>query len=229
MTTMNGGVPGADLYVETANDRFKRGFSNWFWGSLIAATAIHFGVFAFFPDLKAADMGVVTKETEAINLPPEIEIPPPPERIARPATPVVSAAAIDDDITIASTTFEDNPVEMLPPPPSTTAGDDLSTFRAFTPDMVQPSLRNTAEVEQALKRYYPPLLRDAGIGGTVMVLFWIDESGRVVKYQVGKSSGYPNLDEAATKVADIMRFSPARNRDQPVRVVVQIPITFRVQ
>jgi len=81
MTTMNGGVPGADLYVETANDRFKRGFSNWFWGSLIAATAIHFGVFAFFPDLKAADMGVVTKETEAINLPPEIEIPPPPERI----------------------------------------------------------------------------------------------------------------------------------------------------
>jgi len=62
-----------------------------------------------------------------------------------------------------------------------------------------------------------------------MVLFWIDENGRVVKHQVGKSSGYPNLDEAATKVADIMRFNPARNRDQPVRVVVQIPITFRVQ
>ncbi|HEY8483002.1 MAG TPA: energy transducer TonB [Longimicrobiales bacterium] len=228
-TTMNGGVPDADLYVETANDRFKRSFSDWFWGSLIAATLIHFGVFALFPDLKAADMGIKTEVTEAINLPPEIEIPPPPQRIARPATPVVSAAAIDEDITIASTTFEDNPVEMLPPPPSATSSDDLSTFRAFTPDMVFPSLRNTSEVEQALKRYYPPLLRDAGIGGTVMVLFWIDENGRVVKHQVGKSSGYPNLDEAATKVADIMRFNPARNRDQPVRVVVQIPITFRVQ
>ena len=87
-TTMNGGVPDADLYVETANDRFKRSFSDWFWGSLIAATLIHFGVFALFPDLKAADMGIKTEVTEAINLPPEIEIPPPPQRIARPATPV---------------------------------------------------------------------------------------------------------------------------------------------
>lgn len=230
MTTMTKGLPDADLYVETANDRFKRGFENWFWGSLIAATFIHFGVFAFFPDLKASDIGIRTDETVAINLPPEIEIPPPPERIARPATPVVSAAAIDDDITIASTTFEDNPIESLPPPPTpTSSSEDLSTYRAFTPDMVFPSLRNEAEVQQALKRHYPALLRDAGIGGTVMVLFWIDENGRVVKYQVAQSSGYPSLDEAATKVADIMRFNPARNRDQPVRVVVQMPITFRLQ
>lgn len=229
MTTMTERLPAADLYLETANDRFKRGFSNWFWGSLIAATLIHFGVFAFFPDLKAEDMSINVVETEAINIPPEIEIPPPPQAIARPATPVVSAAAIDQDITIAPTTFEDNPVETLPPPPTPTTSEDLSSFRAFTPDMVRPSLRNQGEVEQALKRYYPPLLRDAGIGGVVNVLFWIDETGRVVKYQVAQSSGYPALDEAATQVADVMRFSPALNRDQPVRVVVQIPIRFQVQ
>ena len=214
---------------ETANDRFKRSFGSWFWGSMIAATAIHFAVFAFFPDIEAEDMSFTAVELEAIELPPEIEIPPPPEAIARPATPVVSAAAIDEDITIAPTTFEENPIESLPPPPTPTSGDDLSSFRAFTPDMVQPSLRNAGDVARALERHYPPLLRDARIGGTVMVLFWIDEEGKVVQHQVGQTSGYPAMDEAATKVADIMQFSPALNRDKPVRVVVQIPVTFRVQ
>ena len=33
---------------------------------------------------------------------------------------------------------------------------------------------------------------------------------------------------SAVKVADLMRFSPAMNRDQPIRVVVAMPITFRV-
>lgn len=227
-STMKSG--GADLVFETANDRFKRSFSAWFWGSLTAATILHFGVFAFFPDLEAEDMSWEVVELEAVDLPPEIEIPPPPQQIARPATPVVSAAAIDEDITIAPTTFEDNPVEMLPPPPTPTSGDDdLSSFRAFTPDMVQPSLRNRGEVERALQRHYPPLLRDAGIGATVNVTFWIDETGKVVRYQVAQSSGYEAFDEAAVKVADIMQFSPALNRNQPVRVMVAIPIRFQVQ
>ncbi|HEX7120139.1 MAG TPA: energy transducer TonB [Longimicrobiales bacterium] len=229
MTTMTETRPRTELVLETANDRFKRQFNSWFWGSVIAATVIHFGVFAFFPSFEAEDVSFSAEEIETIDLPPEIEIPPPPEAIARPATPVVSAAPIDDDITIAPTTFEDNPIENLPPPPTPTSGDDLSSFKAFTPDMVRPSLKNDAEVARALERHYPPLLRDAGIGGTVLVMFWIDEEGKVVKHQIGKSSGYPNMDEAATQVADIMQFSPALNRDKPVRVVVQIPITFRVQ
>lgn len=226
-STMKSG--GADLVFETANDRFKRSFSAWFWGSLTAATILHFGVFAFFPDLEAEDMSWEVVELEGIDLPPEIEIPPPPQQIARPATPVVSAAAIDEDITIAPTTFEENPIDNLPPPPTPTSGDELASFQAFTPNMVRPELRNSSEVARALERYYPALLRDAGIGGTVMVLFWIDESGKVVQHKIGQSSGYPAMDEAATKVADIMQFSPALNRDKPVRVVVQIPITFRVQ
>ena len=101
---------------ETANDRLKRSFSSWFWGSMIAATVVHFSAFAFWPELTAADFSFESDELEAIELPPEIEIPPPPQQIARPATPVMASADIDEDITIAPTTFEDNPVEELPPP-----------------------------------------------------------------------------------------------------------------
>jgi outer membrane biosynthesis protein TonB len=36
-------------------------------------------------------------------------------------------------------------------------------------------------VQRALERNYPPLLRDAGIGGTPVVWFFIDENGRVLK------------------------------------------------
>ena len=231
MSTLTQNLPRLDIGLETANDRFKRGFNSWFWGSLFVATVAHFLIFAYWPSIKTEDISFTTEELAAVELPPEVEIPPPPQQIARPATPVVSTANIEEDITIAPTTFEDNPVESLPPPPSVSsaANDELSSFKAFTPDMVRPELKNRAEIARALERFYPPLLRDAGIGATVAVNFWIDETGKVFKHEVAQSSGYPAFDEAAGKVADLMQFSPAMNRDKPVRVVVAIPITFRVQ
>lgn len=209
----------------TANEKFKRSFGNWFWGSMIAATLLHFAFFQFFPDLTAEDVSFTADELEAIELPPEIEIPPPPEQIARPATPVVAEANIDEDITIAPTTFEDNPVENLPPPPED-SGSDISAAPTFTPFTVAPDIRNRSEVQRALQREYPPLLRDAGIGGTVQVWFFIDEDGRVQDTRVNQSSGHTALDEAAIKVANVFQFSPALNRDKKVPVWVSLPITF---
>jgi protein TonB len=215
---------------ETANDRFKRSFGNWFWGSMIAATFVHFLVFQLWPEMVAADVSYEAEELTAIELPPEVEIPPPPERIARPATPVISDVQIDEDITIAPTTFEENPVEDLPPPPTTTAAEtDIAAAPTFTPFTVRPELTNTSEVQRALEREYPPLLRDAGIGGSPVVWFFIDESGNVQDTRLNKSSGHQQLDDAALKVADLMRFTPALNRDKKVPVWVSLPITFQVR
>jgi periplasmic protein TonB len=212
---------------ETANDRFKRGFGDWFWYSVAGAAMLHLVLFAFFPNLTAADYTGRTDELIAIDIPDQIEIPPPPEQIARPATPVVSDMVIDDDITIAPTTFDANPIDNLPPPPTSSGGDqDISRAPTFTPMTVRPELRNQAEVQRALVRNYPPLLRDAGIGGTPVVWFFIDENGRVLRTQLSKPSGYPALDEAAINVAQVMQFSPALNRDRRVQVWVEIPIVF---
>jgi protein TonB len=184
-------------------------------------------LFAFFPDLSAADVSRSVDSMEAIDIPDDIKIPPPPEQIARPATPVVSAADISEDITIAPTTFDANPIENLPPPPSASAGDaDLSAAPVFTPMTVRPELLNRPEVQRALVRNYPPLLRDAGIGGSPTVHFFIDENGRVLRRLLSQESGYPALDEAAMAVAEVMRFSPALNRDKKVQVWVEIPIIF---
>ncbi len=214
---------------ETANERFKRGFNSWFWGSLTVATLFHFVVFAFMPKFSAADMSTgPATELETVELPPEIKIPPPPKAIARPAVPVVATASVKEDVTIAPTTFESNPVENLPPPPSATS-EDISAAPTFTPFTVRPELKNKAEVAKALERFYPPLLRDAGISGTVQMWFFINESGKVVKTTVNQSSGYEAFDEAAQKVAQLMQFSPALNRDKKVPVWVSIPIVFQTQ
>jgi TonB family protein len=96
----------------------------------------------------------------------------------------------------------------------------------FTPMTVRPELRNVAEVRRALGEAYPPLLRDAGVGGTAFLWFFIGEDGAVRRAEVSRTSGYPALDEAALAVAAVMQFTPARNREEPVPVWVEIPVAF---
>jgi len=164
-----------------------------------------------------------------VDLPPEVDIPPPPQTIARPAAPVISTSAdVSEDVTIAPTTFEAQASTALPAPPAARAADaeDLARAPVFTPYTVSPELRNRADVAAELARAYPPILRDAGIGGEAVLWFFIDETGSVVKTQVFRSSGYEKLDLAAVQVAGFMRFSPAMNRDRTVPVWVQLPISF---
>ena len=176
---------------------------------MIAATVVHFMMFQFWPTQTAADVSFTAEELEMIELPPEIEIPPPPEAISRPATPVMATADIDDDITIAPTTFADNPIEDLPPPPTNNTAEDISAAPVFTPMTVRPGIRNRNEIQQVLMREYPPILRDAGIGGRVIVWFFISEEGRVLDRRVSETSGQVQLDQAALAVADVFRFTPA--------------------
>lgn len=96
----------------------------------------------------------------------------------------------------------------------------------FTPFTLQPKLINVAEVERLLQQFYPPLLRDAGIGGRAILWFYIDETGRVLETKVHESSGYEALDAAAVRVAERLRFTPGKNRDKAVPVWVQLPIAF---
>lgn len=221
-------MPSLGAEHETENDRFKRSFGSWFWTSMIAATVMHFTIFQFWPTLTAEDVSFSTEDLETIDIPDNIEIPPPPQRIARPAVPVMATADIEEDITIAPTTFAENPVEDLPPPP-TEREYDISSAPVFTPMTVRPEIKNEAEVIRAMEREYPAILRDAGIGGRVLVWFFIDEEGTVRNKRVAETSGHSGLDEAALKVADIYRFTPALNRDKKVQVWVQFTITFQVR
>lgn len=210
----------------TANDRFKQSFSAWFWGSMILATLAHFAVVSLWPELTAQDLSSQSTEIFVVELPPDVVLPPEPEAIARPAAPIESTVRIDESITIPLTTFEDNPPERLPPPPDSILSQGVPDHPTFTPFTVRPGIKNRGEVENALAREYPSLLRDAGIGGTVEVWFQIDEEGSVQQTLVKASSGHAALDRAALNVADVVEFTPALNRNKRVPVWISLPITF---
>ena len=99
--------------------------------------------------------------------------------------------------------------------------------RPFT---IPPTLANRDEVVQALMREYPPALRDARVGGVVLVWFYISDVGRVLHSEVDRSSGQEDLDQAALKVADVFQFTSAIDPEgeRPIAAWVRLPITFSI-
>lgn len=114
-------------------------------------------------------------------------------------------------------------VNILPMP---MLEEDPSAAPVWMKVDVYPVLRNRDEMARLLESEYPPLLRDAGIGGTVKVWFYIDEAGEVVKTQVHTSSGHAALDDAAMRIAQKYDFSPATNKDGAVPVWISLDIMF---
>jgi protein TonB len=107
--------------------------------------------------------------------------------------------------------------------------NDLAAAPFVVPMDVAPKLLNREAVGQAIQRNYPPMLRDASIGGTTTLWFFIDETGKVVKTVIKKPSGYDLLDNAAKKVADIMKFTPALSQDKKIPVWVALDVVFQVK
>ena len=215
-----------------ANDRLKVRWGYWLWGGIGSAAVLHFALLAYFPEMNPADVSIRSEVMDQVNVTTQkdFEVPPPPQEIARPAIPVLSTSAkISDDVTIGEVVFKANPVATLPPPPTDVGTTSLEEAPVFTPYEVKPELRNRDEYARALQQRYPPMLKDAGIGGTVMLWVFIDESGTVKNTKVVESSGYAQLDEVAQQVLrETASFSPAQNRDQRVPVWVKIPVTFQM-
>ena len=99
----------------------------------------------------------------------------------------------------------------------------------FTPMTVRPEIQNRDEVIATMLQHYPPALRDLGIGGRVVVWFYLGDTGNVLHTQISKSSGHDGLDAAAVQVANSYEFTAALNGEQPVPAWIQIPITFQVK
>lgn len=138
----------------------------------------------------------------------------PPETLAAPpATPEAPPAP---------------PAAPAPPPPAPSAETDISAKPTFTPYTTPPRFLDPAEARRRVQREFPPLLRDAGVGGTARVLIFVDAQGGVVKVELDKGSGHAALDAAAVRAAGSFAFSPAEHRGEAVPAWIALPITFAV-
>jgi protein TonB len=94
----------------------------------------------------------------------------------------------------------------------------------------QPELSNRSEVARQLSRNYPPLLRDAGVVGTVTVRMRVMENGSVDPSSVSiENSTHEAFGDAARRVVERMRFRPAKVGGKAVKVWVTLPVTFQLQ
>ena len=97
-----------------------------------------------------------------------------------------------------------------------------------TPLLAFPRLLNRDEVLANLRKFYPEAEREAGREADVSVAVHIGADGNVGAVDVRVSAG-ASFDEAARKVAKLMRFSPAIGLNgRPVPVRLPQPISFRL-
>ena len=108
---------------------------------------------------------------------------------------------------------------------ATVPADTTQASRIVGPT-VRPRLLNPEDVNRAIAREYPRVLKEAGTGGTTVFHLFIDEEGCVADRIVKESSGNEGLDRAALRVLSVVRFVPAMNRDGKVGVWIELPITY---
>lgn len=94
----------------------------------------------------------------------------------------------------------------------------------------KPKLQNASEVQRQLQRLYPPLLRDAGIRGNVVLKFVIGADGRVEPGSVDVvNATHDAFGDASIKVTEKMKWKPAKVGGRAVRVTVTMPIQWTLE
>lgn len=76
---------------------------------------------------------------------------------------------------------------------------------------------------------YPDVARMARREGLAIVKVYLDEAGNVLDAEIVQETGNVGFGQAALDVLRKCRFTPALQRDRPVRVAVNIPIRFRLK
>jgi periplasmic protein TonB len=156
-----------------------------------------------------------------------VEEPPPPPR---PPVPIeVPDADVPDDVhlDLGSSLDIDQPLWTAPPsppPPPAPAREPEPDVFVIVEEM--PELIGGIEGLYRQLRY-PETARRAGLEGRVVLEFIVDEEGRVTFAEIVQDPG-AGLGEEALRVIQMARFTPGRQRNQPVRVRVRIGIFFRL-
>jgi len=75
---------------------------------------------------------------------------------------------------------------------------------------------------------YPSPAIQNGWEGTVLLRVWIDETGRVTKVEVARTSGYRILDGAAATAVRQWIAIPANRGAKPVATVELLPVQFQL-
>lgn len=181
----------------------------------VAALVVCLGAFLFLPREFVVKPYQLRRSIEMVMeaLPPQLEKMAEEPKVERPQS-VPVAAESDAEVeaqTIETTTF----TEVI----KRTTDTDIPIV-PFWKVEVKPKPVNIPVPN------YPEMARTAGIEGQAVVEALVDVDGKVADARILKSAGNTALDQAAVEAAMRSTFTPAKQRDQAVRVWVSIPFRF---
>ncbi len=205
--------------VITVQQMVKRGYSKILRYALAGSLVIVGLVSVFSPQYNPSAYKLEEEVFEVVEIPDDIEIPPPPQEVEMPKVPVqieISDEASEDD-TIEDTSFDFT--DDIPMPTSD-MGSGPKVFYAFD-EAPTPIYMATPK--------YPEMAREAEMEGVVLVLIFVDERGNVFNVQVLRSTVPQILVDEALKAARKCRFKPGKQRQMPVKTTISVPFQFQVR
>ncbi|MEM1127921.1 MAG: energy transducer TonB [Bacteroidota bacterium] len=174
----------------------------------------------------------VVQMEEIVNTKQEVKPPPPP----KPPVPIeVPNDEILDDIELdldATLDIEEPVTDLPPPPPPADDGPEpepepeIFMIVEDMPQLIPNDTEGLANLQRSIT--YPEIAKKAGVEGRVIVQFVVDEQGNVLDPQVVRGIG-AGCDEEAVRAVMNAQFRPGRQRGQPVRVKMSLPITFKLK
>ncbi len=198
----------------------------------LGAILITLAVFLVLPLTQMISSGIQKRydlsqvDTAAPPPPPpaaEIEPPPPPEAPDEPPPPELadipkqlSLSDLDLDLSMGSGGF--------------LGGSAMGMDQVALEEVAIFDMADLDQRPQAIARVeprHPRELLKAKIEGYVVLLFIIDEEGRVIDPRV-ESSSHPEFETAALKALNRWRFKPGTLDGEQVRTFVRQKIDFRI-
>src|SRR5579863_1762689 len=146
-------------------------------------------------------------ETNIIQTEKPKDLPPPP--------PPVQMIAPEINITV--------PVEA-PPPPITNVTTQPQA--PPPPRAIVPGTPVKVTYQPDVQDYYPEVSRRNNEEGRPVVKICVNAAGKIDSVEITTPSGHPLLDDAALKVAKLMKFKPATSEGKPVTSCPTLPVKF---
>jgi len=170
-----------------------------------------------------------TVQMEEIQQTQQVDQPPPPPR---PPVEVPNDEVLqDDDLDLDASLDLDDPIINTPPPPPAAPEEDVEIIEEEPEIFViveeMPELiGGLSSIQQRIK--YPEIAKKAGVEGRVTVQFVVNEQGNVVDPMVLRGIG-AGCDEEAIRAVTEAKFKPGKQRGRPVRVLMSLPINFKLR
>lgn len=198
-------------------------------------------------EITLKDLKAPPKEEEKKKLPPP---PPPPKKIEPPKPPqqkfTPPVIKKDEEVKKEPPKIEEIKVNTGT---STVKGDDKAYVPQIeapvTPAAVEPGPEKVFSfVEQspdfpggeaALMDFlrknikYPPIARENGVEGRVLISFVVDKNGKIKDIVVKRGIGSGCDEEAIRVVKTMPEWKPGRQNGKAVNVMYNLPISFKLQ